>query len=149
MLNAVELYSYAQNFRDAYSVVMKPLCDELGMTQSAVDILMFLANNPGQDTSSDIKDYLHMKQGIISFHVDRLVEEGYLERGRSGADRRKCHLCCTQKAAGLIENGRRLQAKFYAGLIEGFAEEDIKRFAEALRAVGENIDRMIQEGKND
>ena len=33
MLNAVELYSYAQNFRDAYSVVMKPLCDELGMTQ--------------------------------------------------------------------------------------------------------------------
>lgn len=149
MKNAVELYSYAQNFRDAYSVVMKPLCDELGMTQSAVDILMFLANNPGLDTSSDIRDYLHMKQGLISFHVDRLVEEGYLERGKTSSDRRKCHLFCTKKAAGLIEKGRVLQERFHSRLVEGFSEDDIKRFADALGAIGENIDRMIQEGKND
>ena len=30
----------------AYSTVCKPLCQELGLPQTAFDILLFLANNP-------------------------------------------------------------------------------------------------------
>ena len=30
----------------AYSAVCKPLCQELGLPQTAFDILLFLANNP-------------------------------------------------------------------------------------------------------
>lgn len=31
-----------------------PLCERTGMAQGAVDILLFLANNPGLDTARDI-----------------------------------------------------------------------------------------------
>ena len=31
----------------AYNAVCKPLCQELGLSQTALDILLFLANNPG------------------------------------------------------------------------------------------------------
>ena len=30
----------------AYNAVCKPLCQELGLSQTALDILLFLANNP-------------------------------------------------------------------------------------------------------
>ena len=35
----------------AYNVICKPLCRELGVTQTAFDILMFLANNPDHKIS--------------------------------------------------------------------------------------------------
>ena len=38
----------------AYSAVCRPLCHELNLPQTAFDILMFLANNPGYDTARDI-----------------------------------------------------------------------------------------------
>lgn len=34
----------------AYSTVCKPLCQELGLPQTAFDILLFLANNPAYKT---------------------------------------------------------------------------------------------------
>ena len=36
----------------AYSAMCRPLCRELKLTQTAFDILLFLANNPGHDTAS-------------------------------------------------------------------------------------------------
>lgn len=147
MWTAVDLYSYAQTFRESYSVVMKPLCDELGMTQTAVDILMFLANNPGKDTSTDIRAFLRLKPGIVSFHVDRLVNEGYLERGIVSSDRRKFHLICTQKAIPFITKGRKLQEEFQRRMFEGFGDGDIGRFAGALNAIEKNMNRIIEEAK--
>lgn len=37
---------FAQKTALAYHAVCKPLCQKLGLTQTAFDILMFLANNP-------------------------------------------------------------------------------------------------------
>ena len=59
---------------------MRPLCDELGAAQSAVDVLMFLANNPELNTAGDICKYRRLKPGIVSCRVDELVNDGYLER---------------------------------------------------------------------
>ena len=38
----------------AYNAVCKPLCQELGLSQTALDILLFLANNPDYKTARDI-----------------------------------------------------------------------------------------------
>ena len=59
----------------AYSAMCKPLCQELKLPQTAFDILMFLANNPGLDTARDICTYRGLKPGIVSFHVEKLVQE--------------------------------------------------------------------------
>ena len=82
MLTASKVHTGARRFREAYSAFMAPLSQELGMAQTALDILLFLANNPGMDTARDICAYMHLKPGIVSFHVDNLVREGLLERRR-------------------------------------------------------------------
>ena len=38
----------------AYAALCKPLCQKLHLPQTAFDILMFLANNPGYQTASDV-----------------------------------------------------------------------------------------------
>ena len=73
MLTASQVYTYTRRILDAYAVVMQPLSAELDMAPNAVDILLFLANNPGLDTARDICTYRRLKPGIVSFHVDKLV----------------------------------------------------------------------------
>ena len=94
MLPAVRFYTYAKRFEEAYTTVMRPLTVELKMAQPAVDILLFLANNPGLDTARDICLYRRLKPGIVSLHVESLAREGYLERRPVPGDRRKCGLRC-------------------------------------------------------
>lgn len=64
----------------AYSAVCKPLCQKLHLPQTAFDILMFLANNPNYTTARDIVEVRHIKANLVSVNVDKLVQEGFLER---------------------------------------------------------------------
>ena len=63
-----------------YSAVCKPLCQKLHLPQTAFDILMFLANNPNYTTARDIVEVRHIKANLVSVNVDKLVQEGFLER---------------------------------------------------------------------
>lgn len=78
---------FARKTALAYNVICKPLCRELGVTQTAFDILMFLANNPDHKTARDIVEIRHIKANLVSVNVDRLVQEGCLvpETGKRGS----------------------------------------------------------------
>ena len=65
-----------KKFLQAYTTVCKPLCKELGLSQSAFDILMFLGNNPAYKTASEIVEIRHIKANLVSLNVERLVREG-------------------------------------------------------------------------
>ena len=143
---ASKMYVYAKSFMDAYAAVMEPLSRELDMPQSAVDILMFLANNPGLETARDICRYRYMKPGIVSFHIDKLVEEKYLERAHDPADRRKYRLLCTDRASPVIERGREAQRKFAMKLAEGLGQDEMELFAKCVGAFSENLEQIKREG---
>ena len=55
---------FARKTALAYNVICKPLCRELGVTQTAFDILMFLANNPDHKTARDIVEIRHIKANL-------------------------------------------------------------------------------------
>lgn len=86
----------------AYSEVCKPLCKELGLPQTAFDILMFLGNNPDYKTASEIVEIRRLKANLVSVNVEKLVQEGYLTRCAVAGDRRKTELLCTEKAAPIL-----------------------------------------------
>ena len=71
---------FAHKFARAYAAACKPLCRELKLPQTAFDILMFLANNPGYRTAGDIVEVRRIKANLVSVNVDKLVREGYLRR---------------------------------------------------------------------
>ena len=142
MLTASQVYTYTRRILDAYTAVMQPLSAELDMAQNAVDILLFLANNPGLDTARDICTYRRLKPSIVSFHVDNLVREGYLLRTRDPGDRRRCRLVCTDNAAPVNARGQAQQEQFIAHMSAGLAPDALETFQHCLTAFAENIDRI-------
>ena len=130
---------------EAYAVVCKPLCKQLGLPQTAFDILMFLGNNPEYRTASDIVNIRHIKANLVSVHVDRLVREGYLTRHPVKDDRRKTELHCTDRALPVIARGKRLQKEFTARLFAGTDEETRRVFAAVTETMMKNLDRIREE----
>ena len=144
MLTASQIGAAARRFQAAYAAAMAPLSRELDMAPSALDILLYLANNPGRDTARDICAYRHLKPGIVSLHVERLVTEGYLTRSPVPGDRRKCRLLCTEKAWPVIRRGRQYQADFTARLTEGLSLADLAVCQRCLAALDQNLTALAQ-----
>lgn len=140
------IFSNANRLMDAYGVVLQPLCEETGMPRMALEILLFLANNPDFDTAKDICRCRGFKPGIVSFHVDKLVEGGLLSRESIPGDRRKTRLVPTEAAGELIVHGRALQKRFALKLVEGLSHDDLEHFRHCLEVFDQNIHRIRSEG---
>ena len=121
----------------AYSAVCKPLCQELGLPQTAFDILLFLANNPTYKTASDIVEVRHIKANLVSVNVDKLVHEGLLTRCQT-------ELLCTEKAQPIIQRGRALQEAFFDRLLNGIDEARLNVFYGTLEQMGRNLDEILE-----
>lgn len=130
----------------AYSKKCKPLCQELGLPQTAFDILMFLANNPEYKTASDIVEVRKIKANLVSVNVEKLVQEGYLRRKSVKGDRRKTQLICTDQAQPVIQKGRMVQESFFELLFESTDEEARERFFEVMELIGKNLDKILDGG---
>ena len=129
----------------AYSAVCKPLCKELGLPQTAFDILMFLGNNPAYNTACEIVELRHIKANLVSVHVERLVREGYLLRRPAEGDRRKTELLCTEKAQPVIAQGQELQRRFAERLFAELSPEKREAFSAAMRTIEKNLDELLEE----
>lgn len=130
------------NIMQTYSAMCKPLCKEIGIPQTAFDILMFLANNPEFDTARDIVKIRFIKANLVSIHVESLVREGYLVRERSPGDRRKVRLVCTEKARPVVERGRCLQNRFFKEVFKNVDERQKEDFFQVLHILEDNMKAM-------
>ena len=128
--------------KQAYADWCKPLCQELGMPLMAIDILMFLSENPDLCTARDINRCHGFKENILSVNVNKLVGEGYLCRLSVEGDRRKVRLVLTEKARPVIKRVRRAQEEFDRLIKEGITPEELAVFAKCLEAAGENARRI-------
>ena len=124
MTTATHMFDHSKKLAEAYEKVMQPLCKKLDMPKTALDVLMFLANNPEFNTAGDVCRY---------------------ERQAVKGDRRKCRLVCTEKAQPVIKEGRELQKKFAHKLIAGFSDDDMAHFKKCLHIVSNNIDSILKE----
>lgn len=136
---------FARKTALAYSAICKPLCTELGIPQTAFDILMFLANNPEYKTARDVVELRNIKANLVSVNVEILVREGYLVRRSVAGDRRKTELSYTERAMPIIERGRRAQSAFFEGLLCGIDEPTRESFFATMKMIEKNLDVMLKE----
>lgn len=115
MTNAYQVYTGARQLLEGYAAAMQPLCRREGLAPNGVDILLFLANNPGLDTARDICTYRGLKPGIVSFHVEKLVQEGYLLRQPAPGDRANAAWCAPRRPGLWCSGGGRCRKRFSAG----------------------------------
>ena len=128
----------------AYSVMCKPLCQEIKLPQTAFDILMFLSNNPQYKTARDIVEVRKIKANLVSINVDKLVKEGYLERKEVSGDRRKTELVSTSKADFIVEKGRLVQKTFKDLLFNNMDNSMKEILFKGMEIMEDNLDRILE-----
>lgn len=128
----------------AYSVMCKPLCQEIKLPQTAFDILMFLSNNPQYKTARDIVEVRKIKANLVSINVDKLVKEGYLERREVAGDRRKTELVCTSQADSIIEKGCLVQKDFKDTLFNNMDNSMKEILFKGMEIMEDNLDRILE-----
>ena len=62
---AARMYSNSSRFIEAYHAVLQPLCREAELPALALDILLFIANNPDKSTARDVCQFRGMKLSLI------------------------------------------------------------------------------------
>lgn len=137
---------FARKMSVAYSNCCKSLCKEIGLPQTAFDILLFLGNNPDYRTASEIVEIRKIKANLVSVNVDKLVSDGYLERRSVAGDRRKTELICTGKAQPIIERGQQLQQAFKKQLLGDLDEKEQKLLDMLMAKIDHSLDRMLEGG---
>lgn len=143
MLTVQQLYGHAGKLDLAYERSLVPLSKEFGVPNTAVEMLLFFADNPDFATAKDVCQLRGLKKAIVSTHVERLVSEGLLERKTYPGDRRKDFLVPTEKAKPIIEVGRRVQKDFEDTILCGLSKEDLIVMERCLRIMDVNIDHII------
>jgi len=119
----------------AYSAMCKPLCQELKLPQTAFDILMFLANNPDCTTARDIVEIRKIKANLVSVNVDRLVQEGYLER-RAVATAARPSCCALKRRSRSSHGGARCRSAFLPACCKTPMPPPGRRFSAPWRSSG-------------
>ncbi len=137
---------FAHDLLETYNARCKPLCRKTQLSQTALDILMFLANNPEYNTARDITEYRGIKANLVSINVDKLVREGLLERIPDTNDRRKNVLICTEKAGAIIQQGRQVQGDFFRSVFAGIDTESLRQFFGVIQRIRTNLDTILKEG---
>lgn len=145
MITIQEMNGHARKIGMAYEMTLLPLAMETDMPHTAISILLFIANNPDFATARDICEMRGLKRPNVSAHVERLVQEGYIERRAVPGDRRKDALVCTEKATKIIELGRARQIQFAQAVLDGISEEDRAVMERCFMQMNNNIDRIIKE----
>ena len=146
MMTASQFYVMARRLEDAYAAQMRSLCKETGVAQTAMDILLFLHNNPGYDTARDICTCRQLKPALVSLYIENLVQLGFLASEGVPEDRRKCRLVLTEAAAPVVEKGLARQAAFTARMLEGLSPEELAAGQHCLSVITENIRNINEKG---
>lgn len=141
------IFSHANKMTQAYHIMLAPLCKETGLPPLALDILLFLANDPEHNTAKDICRMRGHKSGIVSVHVERLVNDGLLERQEMPGDRRQTRLVCTEKAQDIITRGRDIQWQFGLRLMEGISKEAHETMHRCFERIDVNLDEICKSGR--
>lgn len=125
-----------------YAQLLDPLCDTWDLNKTEVDILLFLANNPGLDRAADIVRIRQITKSHVSLSVSNLEQRGFVYRTFDPEDRRTAHLKLREEALPVIREGNRIQQEFFDRIFAGLSEEEFALWRSILDRVCQNIQSM-------
>ena len=137
--------AFLNKFGRAYVSYCKSICKQYDINQTEFDILMFFGNNPEYDCAKDIVDVRKIKANLISINVDKLVNDGYLERKLMLNDRRKYRLVLTKQGKVLVKKGKEVQDSFFELLFDSVSAKDRSAFNKVLELIDNNLERILED----
>ncbi len=102
-------------------------------------ILLYLANNPGHDTASEIIKKRHLTKSHVSTSISSLIDKGLLRKEYRENNRKTEHLLLTEACDGIIRDGRAGQQQFFDRVSFGLSEEDLAVLSACFEQMNKNI----------
>ena len=142
-MNPISFLSLASKTAKAYESFCRPVCKKHKINQTCLDVILFLANNPGYNTARDLCGLRGIRPGNASVAIDTLVGRGLLTRQADPDDRRITRLVLTSEAVPIITDGRETQKQFGGRLVQGVSAQDLQICADTVLKLGANISEII------
>ncbi|MCI8531671.1 MAG: MarR family transcriptional regulator [Lachnospiraceae bacterium] len=127
-----------------YEQCIHAACAQHGLIKTEMDILLFLHNNPGFDTATDIVKLRHLSKSHVSKSIQSLKERGWLTAFYQDNNRRTIHLKLCKAADAAIADGLQAQSRFASVLLADFTEEEKKQLQTLLCRIMNNLQTHFQ-----
>ncbi len=109
--------------------------------QSYVRVL-FILKKFKEKTMSEMAKFMGVSKPNLTPVIDRLIEDGYVERKPGQKDRRKLLISLTEKGFGYIEHVEGKVKNFTTSKLEGLSDEDLHELNESSKKIIEILKRL-------
>jgi len=114
----------------------------LGLTRAQCKVLGYLARNEGINQAG-LADLLEIKPMTLVRQIDRMEEDGWIERRPQPGDRRARRLVLTDKARPILDCVLDLSNEVRTEAFAGLSREEGKHLTELLRRVHANLSERV------
>lgn len=126
-----------------YQKLCSQSVSEYGFTPNEIVVMMFLANNGGLKSASEIAQYRNISKGLIAKSVDSLCEKGYITADRDKNDRRLVRLKLTEKSNEVVDRIRRCRKNFVEELHKDIPKEYIGILHRTASIMNQNVESLL------
>ena len=137
--------TYANHFKHLYRQTFQPLSEQYEMSQLEIDILLFLKNNPRNNTAKEISVMRGFAKSNVSKAVESLRIQGYLTTSPDPGNRKVRRLYLAEKMQNRIDALSKCQEQCFALLLDGFTEEERTRLTGDLERIKKNLTEFLSE----
>lgn len=107
-----------------YELLSGKVCDKYKLTQMEYDILMFLHNNPQNNTAAEIVKIRKSTKSHVSTSLKNLENKKLIERKQSEENKKHVEIFLLDKAELIVEEGINAQKQFAQNVLSGLTEEE-------------------------
>lgn len=128
-----------------YELLSGRVCDQYGLTQMEYDILMFLHNNPQQNTAAEIVKVRKSTKSHVSISLKNLESKGLVERIQSETNKKHIEIVLLDKAELIVEAGINAQKEFAQDVLSGLTEEEKRMCINVFNKICNNAEEHLKE----
>lgn len=140
-----ELWDGLSLFKKIYDQSLEPVCKKYQLTRMELDILLFLANNPGFDTAKDIIERRRLTKSHVSMSLKDLEERNLVQKEYYPGNQKTAHLKLSSASGQMVAEGQQAQKKFFQTVFKDFNPKDVSQMEEYFERMRKNMQNALKE----
>ena len=137
-----DLWDGLSLFKKIYDQSLEPVCKKYQLTRMELDILLFLANNPGYDTAKDIIERRRLTKSHVSMSLKDLERRDLVQKEYYPGNQKTAHLKLSSASIQMVAEGQQAQKKFFQTV---FNPEDVSRMEDYFERMRKNMQNALKE----
>ena len=127
-----------------YELLSGKVCDKYELTQMEYDILMFLHNNPQNNTAAEIVKIRKSTKSHVSTSLKNLENKKLIERKQSEENKKHVEIFLLDKAELIVEEGINAQKQFAQNVLSGLTEEEKDMCIRVFNKICNNVEEHLR-----